>query len=252
VSQFSLATLGSTSTRPNLEDYVAKFSANARQVFEHFEFDKWLEKLEKANLLYRFRPHHRRRHRPDRPQGSRMKTKPILAAVAVASASVGGYWYYSPYLVLNDMREAAQRKDADAFNERVDYPRLRESMKGQMSAVMAESAAASSNNGFAAFGAMLGMALVNQMVEALVRPESVMRAMQSGDMEQGSASTHPGTQSEANKKPVEWSLERKNVDKIIAYRQVSGKEVDKDVGLVFERNGFADWKLTEIRLGKLR
>jgi len=52
VSQFSLASLGSTSTRANLEDYIAKFSANARQVFEHFAFDGWLEKLEKANLLY--------------------------------------------------------------------------------------------------------------------------------------------------------------------------------------------------------
>ena len=53
VSQHTLATLGSTSTRANLEDYVAKFSANARQIFEHFEFGKWLEKLEKAKLLYR-------------------------------------------------------------------------------------------------------------------------------------------------------------------------------------------------------
>lgn len=52
VSQFSLATLGSTSTRANLDDYIAKFSANARQIFEHFEFGKWLEKLDKANLLY--------------------------------------------------------------------------------------------------------------------------------------------------------------------------------------------------------
>lgn len=52
VSQFSLSTVGSTSTRSNLEDYISKFSANARQVFEHFEFGKWLEKLEKANLLF--------------------------------------------------------------------------------------------------------------------------------------------------------------------------------------------------------
>ena len=52
VSQFSLASVGSTSTRANLEDYIAKFSANARQIFEHFAFDRWLEKLEKANLLY--------------------------------------------------------------------------------------------------------------------------------------------------------------------------------------------------------
>jgi type I restriction enzyme M protein len=51
-SQFSLANLGSTSTRANLEDYVAKFSASARQVFEHFAFDAWLVRLEEANILY--------------------------------------------------------------------------------------------------------------------------------------------------------------------------------------------------------
>lgn len=52
VSQFSLNSVGSTSTRANLEDYVAKFSANARQVFEHFAFSDWLVQLDKANLLY--------------------------------------------------------------------------------------------------------------------------------------------------------------------------------------------------------
>lgn len=52
VSQFSLGSVGSTSSRANLEDYIAKFSANARQVFEHFAFDGWLAKLETANLLY--------------------------------------------------------------------------------------------------------------------------------------------------------------------------------------------------------
>ena len=52
LSQFSLGNVGSTSTRANLENYIAKFSANARQVFEHFAFDGWLAKLETANLLY--------------------------------------------------------------------------------------------------------------------------------------------------------------------------------------------------------
>lgn len=52
LSHFDLATVGSTSTRANLEDYLAKFSANARQVFDHFGFGNWLVKLEEANLLY--------------------------------------------------------------------------------------------------------------------------------------------------------------------------------------------------------
>ena len=51
-SQFTLATLGSTSTRANLEEYLTRFSANARQIFDYFGFDNWLVKLEQANLLY--------------------------------------------------------------------------------------------------------------------------------------------------------------------------------------------------------
>ena len=51
VSQFSLANLSSVDTRTDLEHYIAKFSANAQQVFEHFSFNSWLKKLEKANLL---------------------------------------------------------------------------------------------------------------------------------------------------------------------------------------------------------
>lgn len=51
-SPFSLADVGATSTRVNLEDYIAKFSANAHQVFQHFNFSAWLTRLENANLLF--------------------------------------------------------------------------------------------------------------------------------------------------------------------------------------------------------
>lgn len=51
-SPFTLATLGATSTRANLEDYVDRFSSNARQIFDHFDFEGWLVKLDEANLLY--------------------------------------------------------------------------------------------------------------------------------------------------------------------------------------------------------
>ncbi|NWF36071.1 class I SAM-dependent DNA methyltransferase [Mariprofundus sp. KV] len=51
-SQFTLASLGSTSTRQNLEEYISGFSANARQVFDEFGFEGWITKLESANLLY--------------------------------------------------------------------------------------------------------------------------------------------------------------------------------------------------------
>ena len=113
-----------------------------------------------------------------------MKNRSFLFVVAVVIAFFGSYWYYSPYLALNKIRDAAQRKDADAFNEWVDYPKVRESLKGQIAAVMAKKAA-SSNDEYSLFGTMLGMALVNLMVDALVRPESVMQAMQISEMKLG-------------------------------------------------------------------
>lgn len=51
-SKYSLSTLGGTSTRANLEDYLSQFSANARIVFEQFDFSKWIDKLDEENLLY--------------------------------------------------------------------------------------------------------------------------------------------------------------------------------------------------------
>ncbi len=52
-SSYTLATLGSTKTRANLQDYVARFSANARVIFEQFDFTNTVVRLEKANVLYK-------------------------------------------------------------------------------------------------------------------------------------------------------------------------------------------------------
>lgn len=172
-----------------------------------------------------------------------------MATVALVAAGVGGYWHYSPYLSMHAMRQAAQRQDADAFNEKVDYPRLRESLKGQMSAMMTEKMAGSGGNGFEALGAMLGMALLNPMIDAFVRPEVVMKAMQKGEFDpagKGAAATESDS-----KKPVQWDFERPSLHKIIAYPKEQGHSEGSRVGFVFERSGFADWKLTEIRLPRL-
>lgn len=52
-SKYTLATLGATDTRANLEDYISKFSSNVRVVFDEFEFSNTLIKLDRAKLLYR-------------------------------------------------------------------------------------------------------------------------------------------------------------------------------------------------------
>ena len=52
-SNYSLATLGGTKTRLNLEDYIASFSDNARVIFEQFDFMNTIARMDRAGLLYR-------------------------------------------------------------------------------------------------------------------------------------------------------------------------------------------------------
>lgn len=53
VSSYSLETLGSGRTRQNLEDYIAKFSGNARVIFEQFDFINTVSQMDKKGVLYK-------------------------------------------------------------------------------------------------------------------------------------------------------------------------------------------------------
>jgi len=53
ISDYDLASLGGTRTRTNLEDYIASFSANARVIFEQFDFANTIAKMDKAGVLYK-------------------------------------------------------------------------------------------------------------------------------------------------------------------------------------------------------
>lgn len=183
------------------------------------------------------------------------KTRVMALAGVVLVAAVAGYWYWSPHLALRTMRQAAMENDAETLNEHVDYPRLRESMKGQFAAAMADKMAPKpgDNSGFAAFGAMLGQALVDKMVDGMVRPEFVMRAMQDGKLRAG---PQPGSSASAASAPAPtkaptWTTERRGADKFFVWSQAPGETPDKRFGLVLERSGFATWKLTEVRLPAL-
>lgn len=52
-SKYSLATLGATNTKSNLEAYVAAFSDNARVIFDQFNFTDAIARLARAEILFR-------------------------------------------------------------------------------------------------------------------------------------------------------------------------------------------------------
>ena len=200
-----------------------------------------------------------------------MASKVIKTVAVAAVVAIAGYLYLSPYVAVRQLQSAAQKKDADAFNEHVDYPKLRQSLKGQFSAMFADKFGkpADSDNDFAkagaALGTMIGMAVANPFVDAMVRPETIMRAMQDGQLSPkaivlgdapAQSAGKPDNQASAEPKEdkLKWTYERKGVDKLIAYAADPKKPDQKNqekFGIVLQRSGFAYWKLTEVRLPAL-
>jgi hypothetical protein len=85
--------------------------------------------------------------------------------VAVAAAALAGYWFFSPYVTVYQLQTAAKAGDADAFNRHVDYPQLRDNLKGQLTAMTADPASPAGD----ILASKLGQLVVDKVTEAFVR-----------------------------------------------------------------------------------
>lgn len=189
----------------------------------------------------------------------RVAARVVLVLALLGAAAAAGYWHWSPYLAMSSMKAAAKARDAAAFNRFVDYPSLRESLKGQLAAQMADAVDAEpqgsdAGRAGAALGLLLGNALMERMVDALVRPETIMRAMSRGQLQPPSSEAD-----EAAKSPeaqhVDWVVRRQGFDQVVAHVRGAGdgtKSAEEGAGFVFQRSGFATWRLAEVRLPAAR
>ena len=172
---------------------------------------------------------------------ARSRAPALLAAVIVSV--VVAVLYFGPHWTIYRMKSAIDAKDATAFSSYVDFPALKESVKAQLMLKMNDMMKSDGMKDipFAGLGQMIGMGVINQMVESLVSPAGVMLMM-----EQGKAaplkSSAPQPEAEAKPKP----------DFAIDYINFSTAEVrSKDgssVRFVLHRDGLFTWKLSEMQI----
>jgi hypothetical protein len=173
--------------------------------------------------------------------------------LALFAGVVGAYWYWSPVWVVRQMHAAARAGDGATFNEYVDYGRLRESLKPQLAQLAGARPAGASGaaaEGPGAWVSSIVRAMSDRLVDALVRPEVVMQIMRAGRLaprerepsDAASAAAGPGSGR------VVWTHERAGPDRYVVYALREGADPGQRIGLVFERSGFARWRLVELRL----
>jgi hypothetical protein len=174
-------------------------------------------------------------------------TRVISTAVVLIVLAIAAYWWWSPHIVVHQMREAALRHDAEAIDAHVDYPALRESFRAQLSSSMTRKMGDPRDNPFSALGNMIGMAVAGPLVDALVQPATLAAALRSGELDPARPAASGA--SDTKGADVTWSYDRDGADVVIARAHRSGESSDAHpVAFVFVRHGFADWKLSEIRL----
>jgi hypothetical protein len=173
--------------------------------------------------------------------------KKALPAVVIGALLVAGATYVSPHVTLYQMKSAIDDKDADAFSENVDFPALRESVKGQMMASMQKRMASEEmkDNPFAAMGAALGTAMVGAMVDNLVAPAGVIAMMQNGTVKPVDSTAMPVSSTAPSEEAPDYSLVYRNW-KIVDVQRKGGDA--QEPKFVFKRHGLWSWKLSGIDL----
>ncbi len=172
------------------------------------------------------------------------RNKSLVAVAAIAIIVAAAVWYFaSPAYAMNQLKNAAQSGVSSQLEESIDFPKVRESLKTQMRAMLAREMTKpeANDNPFGKLGAMLAMGMVDSMVEGFVTPQSMAAMVEDGKI------AKPGRAKAqvADSKPVDWDVERDGFDKFTA----TSVAADGNQGptLIFQRDGLG-WKLSGLKL----
>ncbi|MFP4245161.1 MAG: DUF2939 domain-containing protein [Ectothiorhodospira sp.] len=174
-----------------------------------------------------------------------MKTlvKPLLLLALLALA---GWIFYSPYYVVDRIREAAQAEDTETVARYADLPALRADVRETLRASMEEElTAAAGDHPFAAMGLAVADALLKPLVDAIISPEALTRIWQGYLPKAPSEDEDEVDMRRRENTRVDLGYEAYDRFVVtIAGRDTPGEQVQ----LVFTRRNLVFWKLTGLRL----
>jgi Protein of unknown function (DUF2939) len=181
----------------------------------------------------------------------------IVSAAIVLCAALAAWSYFSPQLTLHAMQRAAERGDAGALSEHIDFPALRNDLKAQFSAAASRRIGGDGSGGLRDFGAALAAAAASPAIDALISESSLMLMFAGRDAaglgQAASVAAAPETPA-AKGAERRTSLRRPNAS--MGYQDFSTYTVTFDLNhdpdlpatLVFKRHRLFGWKLAGIDL----
>lgn len=184
-----------------------------------------------------------------------MKTKTmILSGLAAAAIALAGLYFGSPLIAAHGLRAAALAGDADKLQRMVDFPSVRESLKGQLNALLLaemQKDPEMANNPFAGLALAIVPGIVNQAIEGYVTADGISAMMSAHAPEatgREGASVVANGEAGADRRPLVSHGYRDLDTYVITSKDPDDAEVAFD--FVLHRNGLFSWKLARIDLPK--
>ncbi|SIT37929.1 conserved exported hypothetical protein [Paraburkholderia ribeironis] len=200
----------------------------------------------------------------------------VITLVVIIVVAALGFAYASPYIALNNLKRAADARDAQTVNQYVDFPALRDSLKQQIAGLLSRRLDLDSNSKLATIGAVIGVTLLGPLVDAYATPDGVA-ALLNGMPPHGDPGERPPEQSAANNPPAAAAAaeapaspaaadaanhadtnaappQRQSTagyrglnEFVVTYRRGTG---DAHYSAIFRREGLFTWKLAAIDLNE--
>ena len=169
--------------------------------------------------------------------------KKILIPALLFSAIGGGWVYQTPYRAIEQMETAVHDRNTEQLNRRIDYPKVRSSLKTSLGASLSASLLGrQSDSGMQAFANMFAAAMLNPMIDALVTPEGLELLLQA-DIPDPKSSAKPTS-------PDKNIVISKHYDGINRFVMTVSRLTTPavTVNFIFERESLTDWILCEITI----
>ena len=174
-----------------------------------------------------------------------MKKTNVLIRALLAGALLA-YTAAGPFITLYQIRSALDARNAGKLSQYVDFPVLRENLKGQINALIVSKVPASvADNPFGVFGLALAGTLVDSLVEGYVTPGglSTLLAGRLPDVLPQEQTTENETEAPA----APGTSPQFSYDSISQFTMRLNISAGRDIQLVLTRTGLT-WQLTNIIL----
>ena len=179
----------------------------------------------------------------------------IKVAVAAGSvAAVGGYYLASPFLAIQGLRNGFLSRNIDQVNQYIDYPSLQSDLKAQLGSMMLKSMQTDpemASNPFSGYAMAMITPMVNSMVDTYVTPSGMKTVLEASSTQESGASQDQTAQNLVErKKEFDKALQKTTMgyDGLNKFQLTATGDYGKKTKLVFNRQGFAEWKLNSVIL----